>query len=157
MLENIHEKEVLPRGPEDEIIPSRISTIDAKISELQKESLRIESTISELFHDRDVLLTRAKEVGVTEDVYCKIVYVPVYPSRKVDVATLKEIAPDKFALICQNVLAKIEDKFKAEKEKVGIAFTHADVKAVISDKVVLAKVIPEPTTPSGYEVSVVKK
>ena len=157
MLENIHENEVLPRGPEDAIIPSRVSTIDRKIAELREEAARIQCAIGELTLDRAMLLIRAKEVGVTEDAYCKILYIPIYPNRKVDAAVFKAIAPDKFDLACRNVLAKIEDKFKAEKERVGISFTHADVKALISDRAILARVIPEPTTPSGYEVSVVKK
>jgi hypothetical protein len=156
-LDNIHEKELLPKGPEDEIIPTRIAKLDEHRKFLQSQVEHLQKEIADCDIDRELLLKRAKEVRIFEDLEYKIVEVPVYPKKHVDVEALKRLAPEKFILIEANLTEKAKDKLKAQMEKIQISIAQADVKAVISDKALLVQIIPEPTTPSGWTVSIVKK
>lgn len=157
MLDNPREKEILPLGPEDLTIPSRIAKLDEHRKFLidQKEALVRE--IAELDTNRSLLLGRAKEVRVFEDEAYKIVEVPIFPKKTVDVETLKRLAPEKHEMIVRNLTAKAEDEIKARFAKIAVFIAQADVKAVIKDKGLLAQIIPEPTVPTGWEYSIVKK
>ena len=157
MLDNIHEKEVLPKGPEDEIIPTRIAKIDQHVKFLNDQISALQKEVSEQTLERDMLLARAKEVRVFEDAEYKIVDIPIFPKKHVDVEALKRLAPEKHALIIQNLTSKAQDKLREQMAKVQVSIAQVDVRAVISDKVLLAQIIPEPTTPVGWNVSVVKK
>lgn len=107
--------------------------------------------------DRDLLIKRAKEVHVSEDSEYRIVEVPVFAKKTVDVEALKRLAPDKHAMIVSNLTVKAQDKIKAQLDKISVYIAQSDVKAVISDKGLLAQIIPEQTKPTGWEISVVKK
>jgi hypothetical protein len=157
MLESPSEKETLPRGPEDDVIPTRI----AKLNEHRKY---LESTIETLKNEisgNDVeihtLLKRAKELHIAEDLEYKIVEVPHYPNKKVDIDALKRLAPDKHEKIVANLTEIAQDKLKAQMEKIQVSITQDAVKAFIKDKALLAQIIPEQTTPDRYDVSVVRK
>jgi hypothetical protein len=157
MLDVISEKEVLPKGPEDEIIPTKIAQIDTHIKFLKDQHEALVRQIVEAECDRNLLISRAKELHITTDANYKIVEIPIYPKKAVDVEALKRLAPDKHALIVANLTSKAQDKIKLQLEKISVFIAQADVKAVISDKVLLAQIIPEPKAPSGYEVSVVRR
>lgn len=157
MLENISEKEILPVGDEDMILPTRIARQEAHIRFLNDQLAELTHQIRDAEFDRSAMITRAKEVRVFEDTDYKIIEVPVYPKKSVDVDALKRISPEKHAIIVANLTEKAKDKLKAQLEKVQVFISQADVKAVISDKVLLAQIIPEQTVPSGFETSIVKK
>jgi hypothetical protein len=75
----------------------------------------------------------------------------------VDVAVLKERFSDKYDQILANIRERIKDKINAEMDKAAVSISQADVKAVVRDKFALMQIIPEPTEPERYEVSVVKR
>ena len=157
MLDNIREKEILPKGPEDETIPTQIAKLDQHAEFLTSQLNALQRELSELSGDRERLLARAREVHVSEDSDYRLVDVPVFPKKHVDVEALKRLAPDKHALIINNLTSKAQDKLKEQMAKIQVSVAQSDVKAVISDKALLAQIIPEPTTPIGWNVSVVKK
>ena len=149
--------EPLPRGPEDENIPTQIARIDTHMNFLANQLLAIQDQIGSAEVERTALLSRARELHITEDKEYKIVQEPVYPKKQVDVEALKRLAPDKHTLIVANLTSKAQDKIKAQLEKIQVFIAQSDVKAVISDKVLLAQIIPEPKEPIGYKVILVKK
>lgn len=157
MLENLKEHETLPVGDEDRIIPTRISKLDIHIKFLNDQLEQINNQIRDTKMDRDLLLKRAKECSITTDSEYKIIEVPIYPKKHVDVETLKRLALEKHEMIVLNLTAKAQDKLKEQMNKIQVSISQADVKnAVITDKGLLAQIIPEPKEPVGYEVSVVK-
>lgn len=157
MLDYPSEREILPKGPEDMDLPTQIANIDIHLDNLRKARERIEIEEKDCASDRNRLLARAREVRVFEDSSYKIVDIPVYPKKRVDVEVLKRLAPDKHNLIVQNLQSKAMDKLKEQMTKIQISIAQADVRAVISDKVLLAQIIPEPKEPSGWTVSIVRK
>jgi hypothetical protein len=157
MLDSLHEKETLPKGPEDIILPTRIAKQDEHIKFLKSQLDALAREISEAEFDRAAMVARAKDIRVFEDSDYKIVDIPIYPKKHVDVDALKKLAPDKHNLIVQNLQSKAMDKLKEQMNKIQISIAQADVKAVISDKALLAQIIPEPSEPSGWTVSIVKK
>jgi hypothetical protein len=157
MLDNIQEKEILPADDSDRIIPTRIAKLDTHIAFLDDQISRLNEEIRNTRIDRDLLISRAKELHITTDKEYKIIEVPVYEKKRVDIEALKRMAADKYALIIANISAKLEDDIAAKKAKAATFISQADVKAVIKDKAVLAQVIPEPKEPSGYNVTVVKR
>jgi len=106
--------------------------------------------------DRLALFKRAKEINVVMDDHYKIVEVPIYPKKRVDVERLKRY-PEKYALIVQNIQSKIKDKAEMEIRKADVYISQADVKAVVKDKSILAVVIPEPMEVERWETEVVKR
>jgi hypothetical protein len=106
--------------------------------------------------DRLALFKRAKEINVVMDEHYKIVEVPIYPKKRVDVERLKRY-PEKYALIVQNIQSKIKDKAEMEIRKADVYISQADVKAVVKDKSILAMVIPEQGEPERWEPEVVKR
>lgn len=157
MLDNISEKETLPRGPEDDIIPTRIAKLDEHADFLESQMDALKKEIEMIDVERTMLLNRAKELGITEDFEYKIVQEPVYPKKHVDVEVLKRLANDKYLLIQQNIYSRVQDKVSAEVQKMMTYISQADVKAVIHDKGLLAQIIPEPKEPDGYKTIIVKK
>lgn len=157
MLETISEIETLPKGLEDETLPTQIAKQETHIKFLKDQHEIMIRQIAEAELQRELLIKRAKEVRVFEDKEYKIVEVPVYPKKSVDVEALKRLAPDKHQLIVANLTSKAQDKIKIQLEKIQVFIAQADVKAVISDKVLLAQIIPEQTVPTGFEISIVKK
>lgn len=157
MLDSITEKETLPRGPEDDIIPTRIAKLDEHADFLESQMDALKKEIEMIDVERTMLLNRAKELGITEDFEYKIVQEPVYPKKHVDVEVLKRLANDKYLLIQQNIYSRVQDKVSAEVQKMMTYISQADVKAVIHDKGLLAQIIPEPKEPSGYKTIIVKK
>lgn len=157
MLENIQEKEILPKGLEDETIPTQIAKIDEHINFLREQHEVLIRDLACNESERERLIARAKEVRIFEDAAYKIVEIPVYPKKSVDVEALKRLAPDKHSMIVSNLTAKAQDKIKAQLDKIQVFIAQSDVKAVISDKVLLSQIIPEPTTPSRFDISIVKK
>ena len=157
MLDTLTEKETLPVGDEDRIIPTKLAKIREHMEFLDKEIAAMIRMKSESQSDFDILVKRAKECGITTDSEWKIVESPIYPKKRVDVEKLKHIAPDKYELIIANIKSRLADKIVAEQTKAETFIAQSDVKTVIRDKAMLAMVIPEPTEPSGYEISIVKR
>lgn len=157
MLDNLMEKETLPISETDLTIPTQVSTIDTDIVFIKKTIADLESQLNDKFMDRNTLLARAKEMHVTTDKDWKIIEVPVYPKKKVDIEMLKKLEPDRYAQILANIRSRIQDKINGEMDKAEGFVSQADVKACIRDKGMLARVIPEPTEPIGYEVNVVRR
>lgn len=157
MLDNIREKETLPKGPEDEIIPTRIAAIEEHEKYLQKHIADLNAELSRAASEKDMLLKRAEELGISEDMEYRIVKVPVYPKKRVDVEWLKQNVPDAYDRIVGNILARIQEKAAADRERSAMFIAQADVKAVIRDKSTLAMAIPEPKEPDGFVISIVRK
>jgi hypothetical protein len=157
MLENPREQETLPVGDEDRTIPTRVHEKDVHIAFLNDQRDQISRQIAEAEIDRRELLKRAKECHITTDAEYKIVEIPVYPNKHVDIEALKRLAPDKYNLIVQNLTSIAMDKLKEQMAKIQVKVAQADVKAVVKNKVLLAQIIPEPKEPTGYEISVVKR
>lgn len=157
MLDNISEKEILPVGDEDRLIPTKVHEKDIHIAFLNDQRDQLSRQISKAEVERRELLKRAKECNITTDAEYKIVEVPIYPNKHVDVEALKRLAPDKYNLIVQNLTSIAMDKLKEQMQKIQVKIAQSDVKAVLKDKVLLAQIIPEVKEPSGYEVSVVKR
>jgi hypothetical protein len=149
--------EPLPKGKEDENIPSQIARLDEHITFLESQIAALKEDIKMSNIDKDALIKRADELHITDDGVYKIIREPVYPKKHVDVEALKRLAPDKHNLIVQNLQSKAMDKLKEQMNKIQISIAQADVKAVISDKAMLAMVIPEPKEPSGWNIVVVKR
>jgi len=156
-LDSYFEKETLPIGDDDLAIPSRVAKLDTHLKFLKDNLQQMEQQIKDEEFDRLQLLKRAKELHISDDGKYKIVEIPVYPKKHVDVEALKRLAPDKFDFINQNLISKAQDKLKEQMNKIQVSIAQADVKAVISNKGLLALIIPEPKEPIGYETSVVKR
>jgi hypothetical protein len=157
MLDNIAEKEILPVDDMDRAIPSQVAQIDTHIKFLKEQHEQLIRDIAIAESDRNALLARAKECHIVEDATYKIVEVPIYPKKRVDIEALHRLAPDRYDTIQQNIYIKLQDKLASETQRTMSFISQADVKAVIKDKVILMQIIPEPKEPSGYEISVVKK
>jgi hypothetical protein len=155
-LDNITEKETLPVDDMDKRIPTRVAELDTHIQFLRENLDRLQMQIDSAVMDRAALLKRAKECSITDDGNYKIVEIPLYPKKRVDVETLKKYQ-DKYNLIVANIKSRISDRAAAEITKADTFISQADVKAVIRDKAVLSMVIPEPTEIVGYEINVVKR
>ena len=156
MLENLIEKETLPIGDEDRAIPTRIARLDQHIKFKEDQLALMQEEIRMSKVDRDILIARAKECNITTDENYKIVEVPVYPKKRVDVQKLKQFE-DKYRKILENIAERIKDKANSEAAKAENFISQADVKAVVRDKAILAMVIPDGGEPERYEVSVVKR
>lgn len=156
-LDSLTEKEVLSISDEDLLIPTRVARVDAHIRFLKDQHEALIRQIAESESDRALLLKRAKECNITSDNEYKIIEVPTYPKKHVDIDVLKRLAKDKYDIIQQNIYMKLQDKLAYEANKALSYISQADVKAVISDKALLAQIIPEPKEPSSYDVQVVKK
>jgi hypothetical protein len=157
MLDNISEKETLPRGPEDDIIPTRIAKLDEHADFLESQMDALKKEIEMIDVERTMLLNRAKELGITEDFEYKIVQEPVYPKKHVDVEVFKSIAPERYNLVVAAIHARLKDKMDAEIAKANSFISQSDVKAVVREKGMLAQIIPEPKEPSGYKTIIVRK
>lgn len=157
MLDNIAEKEILPKGPEDETIPSKIHELDMRADFIHDQMDALQRELQENDVERVRLLDRARELNLREDANYKIVEEPIYPKKTVDVEALKRLAPDKHEKIVANLTSKAQDKIKEQLNKINIFIAQADVKAVIADKALLAQIIPEPREPSGWKTVIVKK
>jgi hypothetical protein len=157
MLENINEAEVLPRGPEDDVIPTRIAKLNEHRKYLESTIATLQKEISGNDVEIHSLLKRAKDLNIAEDLEYKIVSIPHYPNKKVDVEVLKRLAPDKHEKIVANLTEIAQDKLKAQMEKIQVSITQDAVKAFIKDKMLLTQIIPEQTVPDRYDVSVVRK
>lgn len=157
MLDNISEKGILPKGPEDETIPSKIHELDMRADFIHDQMDALQRELQENDVERVRLLDRARELNLREDANYKIVEEPIYPKKTVDVEALKRLAPDKHEKIVANLTSKAQDKIKEQLNKINIFIAQADVKAVIADKALLAQIIPEPREPSGWKTVIVKK
>jgi hypothetical protein len=157
MLDNPYAVEELPTQDIDLIIPTRVAELDSNIRLAKEAIATMESRLHDMEVDRGIMLKRAKELAITTDANWKIIEVPIYPKKKVDVSKLKQLAPDRFNQIIDNIRARLVDKITAEQAKAETFISQADVKIVIRDKAMLAMIIPEPSEPIGYEISVVKR
>jgi len=157
MLDNPYAVEKLPTQDIDLIIPTRVAELDSNLSIAKDQLALMESRIREMELDRNTLLVRAKELNITDDGRYKIIEIPIYPKKKVDVKKLQQLEPDRYKQILANIRSRIQDKINAEIDKAETFISQADVKSVIRDKHILAMVIPEPSEPIGYTVSVVKR
>jgi len=157
MLDNPYAVEKLPTQDIDLIIPTRVAELDSNLSIAKDQLALMESRIREMELDRNTLLVRAKELNITDDGRYKIIEIPIYPKKKVDVKKLQQLEPDRYKQILANIRSRIQDKINAEIDKAETFISQADVKSVIRDKAILAMVIPEPSEPIGYTVSVVKR
>lgn len=157
MLDNLMEKETLPISDQDLTIPTRVSQIDTDIVFIQKTIADLQSQLNDKISDRNTLLARAKDMHITTDKEWKIVEVPVYPKKHVDVELLKKQYKEKYDLIIANRESTYRDKLDAERSKILTDITQADLKAVVKDKGLLAMLIPEQTIPKQIEYSVVKR
>ena len=154
-FENLKE-EPLPADESDLSIPTRLAKGDAHRKFLESQIAALQESISQSLVEREELLQRAKTLRICEDANYKIVEVPIYPKKRVDVNALKRF-PDKYQLILANISSRIKDKAEMESQKAESFISQSDVKAVIRDKATLAMVIPEVSEPSGWEISLVKK
>ena len=157
MLDNPYALEKLPALDVDFIIPTRVAELDSNIAVAKDALAMMEGRIREMELDRNTLLVRAKELNITTDAHWKIVECPVYPKKKVDVKKLQQLEPDRYNQILANIRSRIRDKINAEMDKAETFISQADVKAVVRDKAILAMVIPEPSEPTGWTTSVVKR
>ena len=157
MLDNPYAVEKLPTQDIDLIIPSRVAELDSNLAVAKAALEAIEARIREMDLYMNTLLVRAKELNITDDGRYKIIEVPIYPKKKVDVKKLQQLEPDRYKQILANIRSRIQDKINAEIDKAETFISQADVKSVIRDKGILALVIPEPSEPIGYTVSVVKR
>ena len=157
MLDSITEKETLPKGPEDENIPTRIARLDAHVDFLYNQMEALKKEIEMIDVDRAMLIARAKELNITEDSAYKIISEPIYPKNHVDVEILKKLAPAEHASIVANLTKKAQDKLQEQMQKITVSISQADVKAVIGSKALLAQIIPEPREPSGFKTVIIKK
>lgn len=155
-LKNISDKETLPVGDEDRIIPTKLARLEAHIKFLKEQQAAITQQISDANSEFNALVARAKECHITTDSEYKIVEVPEYPNKRVDITALRNY-PEKYNQILANIRSRLSDELKAKEAKAETFVSQADVKAVIRDKDVLAIVIPEQTVPSGYKISIVKR
>lgn len=156
MLDTRTEKETLPKCNDDLTIPTKAAFLETHINYLNEQIKILQGEVALAEIDKATLLKRAKEVGVTEDSQYKIVEVPVYPKKRVDVERLKRYK-DKYDLIIQNIKSRIADKADSDLQKADVFISQADVKAVIRDKATLAMVIPEQTEIERWETTIVKK
>ena len=147
----------IPVSDEDRSIPTQIARIDAAIKNRKETAAFIESEISDLLLSREALLKRADEVHITDDANYKIVRIPVYKKNKVDVQVLKESFKDVYDKVMWNIAKTLTYKHNAEFEKYKTFIPQSEVKAVTTDKIVLAKVIPPNTEIEGYDISIVKR
>ena len=157
MLDNPYAVETLPKSDIDLIIPSKVAELDSHLAIAKEQLAMMESRIREMEVDRNTLLVRAKELAITTDAHWKIVEVPIYAKKKVDVRKLQQLEPDRYKQILSNIRSRIQDKINAEIDKAETFISQADVKSVIRDKAVLSLVIPEPTEPIGFTTSVVRR
>ena len=157
MLDSITEKEVIPKGPEDENIPTRIARLDSHTDFLYNQMDALKKEIEMVGVDRAMLISRAKELNITEDSSYKIISEPIYPKKHVDVEILKKLAPAEHASIVANLTKKAQDRLQEQMQKITVSISQADVKAVIGSKALLAQIIPEPREPSGFKTVIVKK
>jgi hypothetical protein len=155
-LDNIMEKEMLPVGDEDKTLPTKIYEIDEHIRFLHDQLAILSDQFDSAKQDRLALIARAKECHITDDGRYKIVEIPIYPKKRVDVTVLKKYQ-DKYALIVANIKSRIQDKAAMEIEKADVVISQADVKAVVRDKALLSMIIPEPSEPERYETTVVRR
>jgi hypothetical protein len=89
-------KEVLslkefPLPEEVEISPTSIVILDNSIENLEKEILKLNTRLQDLYSDRARLLDHAVKMGILEDSKYKIVEVPKYGNRVCDPKKLKEL------------------------------------------------------------------
>jgi hypothetical protein len=155
-LDNIMEKETLPVGDEDKTLPTQVAELDEHIKFLNDQMAVLSAEIRSAGFDRAALIARAKECHITDDGRYKIVEIPIYPKKRVDVAILKKYQ-DKYALIVANIKSRIQDKAAMEIEKADVFISQADVKAVVRDKALLSMIITEPSEPERYETTVVRR
>lgn len=157
MLDHISEKESLPRGPEDDNLPTRIARLDAHADFLYNQMDALKKEIEMVDVDRAMLISMAKELNITEDESYKIVNEPIYPKKHVDVEVFKRVAPVEHAQVVANLTKKAQEKLQEQMQKITVSIAQADVKAVIASKALLAQIIPEPKEPSGWKTVIVKK
>ena len=159
MLDNPMQKETLPDTPTelDLDLPTRIAAKTEQIAELRKRADALMHEIAERSVELKELTDSAFHLGVYEDGNYKIVRVPVYPRKSVDVGILERIYPEYHSRIVENVKVKIESDMAGKISRIGEYITQADVKAVVKDAGILAVVIPQPSNPDHYDISVVKK
>lgn len=157
MLDNIREVETLPADDNDRLIPTRLSVIDSDIKFIKDNIERMQEQLRGKEFDRGALIKRAKELNITTDKEWKIVEIPIYPDKHVDVEYLKTHYKEKYDLILKIAESRLADKIKKETEKSMGNIIQSDVKAIIRDKVTLSLVIPPQQVPSKYEYSVVKR
>jgi predicted metal-dependent hydrolase len=156
-LENIQIREVLPKSVEDETIPTKIHEIDTHMNFLHDQMDRLKREIEENDVERVRLLNRARELYITTDNNYKIVEVPIYPQKHVDVEALKRLAPADYDKIVDALTKKTIEKMQEQMKQVQVKISQADVRARIASKALLAQIIPEPTVPSGWNTVIVKR
>ena len=149
--------EPLPVSEKEKTIPTQIHTLDIHISLLKENLAHLQAQVNDAESDRRILISKAKEYHITTDSNYKIVEIPLYPKKHVDVELLRTKYEDKYTLIIANKRAQLRDKIESETQKLLDVITQADLKAVVKDKAALAMLIPEPKEPSGFEVNVVRR
>jgi hypothetical protein len=156
MLDSLSEVETLPKSSDDLTIPTKVAKLDTHLKFLQLQKSALEDHIKSTEFDRSELLRRAKEIHITTDDKYKIIEIPIYPKKRVDVEKLKQY-PEKYSLIIQNIQSRIKDKADVEIQKAEGFISQADVKSVIKNKAMLAMVIPEQSVPERWESEVVRR
>ena len=149
--------EPLPICDEDRSIPTRIARMDAAVEDRTLAIKKIEQELVDLAYDKECLLKRAKAVHVVEDAYYKIVEIPIYKKNRVVVDILKRDFKDIYDKVTHNINDKLYQKYQDGVMKMDEFIPQAEVKAVTTDKAVLAKVIPPNTEIEGIEISIVRK
>lgn len=156
-LENIQMKEVLPKGKEDENLPTQIHKLDMHADFIHDQLDVLQRELSGIDVERVRLINRARELHITTDKEYKIIDEPVYPKKHVDVEALKRLAPADYDRIVDALTKKAIEKMQEQMQKVQVQIAQSDVKAFIANKAMLAQIIPEPKEPSGYKTIIVKR
>ena len=150
------ETEKLPALESEKTLPTQVHELDERIEFLKKEIDNLQIQMAEANFDRKRLVTRAKEIVALDDGRWKLIDVPVYPKKRVNVEALRHFE-EKYELILANIRERLRDKVTAEMNKAESFISQADVNAVIRDRATLDLVIPEPTEPDHYETVVVAR
>ena len=117
--------EPLPADESDLLIPTRLAQNKEHREFLESQILALKDSIAQSLVESEELLQRAKSLRIFEDSNYKIVEVPVYPKKRVDVDALKKFS-DKYQQILSNIASRIKDKAEMESQKAELFISQAD-------------------------------
>jgi predicted ATP-grasp superfamily ATP-dependent carboligase len=143
--------------PEDYEIPTQIHDSDEKIKRYYSQISEIQKLISEETVFKNRLLQRAKQFHISNDKNYKIIEIPIYGDRCVDIPRLKQLITfEDYRKILKNIEERLNQKYVEGVKKSEEFISQSDVKAVVKDKVILMQVIVTPSEPERYEISITK-
>lgn len=149
--------EPLPVSDEDRVIPTKLARLDAAIKAENECISEHTRRISEMQVERDGLIKRAEECGITQDTAYKIVQIPVYKNNKVDVPCLKRLDIDAYLKILADIRTRALQEANEKIEKANTFIPQDAVKREIKDKAMLAQIIPCNTEIDRMNISIVPR